>query len=418
MKIFAFPVLQISAITAIMKIEKRFSGEEHTVKHISNMIDYLKWRGDLPLSLAPFNEVDALILSMCSYVNYEGLVRKDEAPLFFDAIHAFLLMPDKFRELGILIPDEIETLADMASSCPRFHGTQVSDFVNEIDEEREMQFSALTYHLPDGSLFVAYRGTDDSLVGWKEDLNLSLDEGVPSEAAAKEYLDTVAKHYEGVIRVGGHSKGGHHALYATVYASRPTQKRILLAYSFDGPGFPLEVLISKRYAAVQEKLITFLPQSSIVGVVLAHDKSYRYIRSTGNGLYQHDPFSWEVSVDRFVYLREPSYYGKRYGGAIRSWLSSTTKDERRLVIETFSKMIAVSGVKTLKELRADGIRAFARASKYFVTMEPKSRGEFRRLFHLLIAQMNYRPKKTKAEKKPAAPTIESAILAITDGEKE
>ena len=274
-----------------------------------------------------------------------------------------------------------------------------------------MQFSALTYHLPDGSLFVAYRGTDDSLVGWKEDLNLSLDEGVPGETAAKDYLERIAKRYEGAIRIGGHSKGGHHALYAAVYASRPTQKRILLAYSHDGPGFPLEVLISKRYAAMQEKLITFLPQSSIVGVVLEHDKSYRYIRSTGDGLYQHDPFSWEVSVDKFVYLREPSHYGKRYGGAIRAWLTSTTIEERRLFVDTFSKMIAVSGAKTLKELRADGIRAFARASKYFVTMEPKNRSEFRRLFHLLIAQMNYRPKKTKAGKKTAEPSLESALLA-------
>ena len=381
------------------------------MKHISNMMDYLKWRGDLPLSLAPFNEVDALILSMCSYVNYEGLLKDDEALPFSDAIHAFLLMPDKFRELGVLIPDEIEGLADIASSCPRFHGMRVSDFVNVIDEEREMQFSALTYHLPDGSLFVAYRGTDDSLVGWKEDLNLSLDEGVPGETAAKDYLERIAKRYEGAIRIGGHSKGGHHALYAAVYASRPTQKRILLAYSHDGPGFPLEVLISKRYAAMQEKLITFLPQSSIVGVVLEHDKSYRYIRSTGDGLYQHDPFSWEVSVDKFVYLREPSHYGKRYGGAIRAWLTSTTIEERRLFVDTFSKMIAVSGAKTLKELRADGIRAFARASKYFVTMEPKNRSEFRRLFHLLIAQMNYRPKKTKAGKKTTEPSLESALLA-------
>ena len=388
------------------------------MKHISNMMDYLKWRGDLPLSLAPFNEVDALILSMCSYVNYEGLLKDDEALPFADAVHAFLLMPDKFRELGVLIPDEIEGLADIASSCPRFHGMRVSDFVNVIDEEREMQFSALTYHLPDGSLFVAYRGTDDSLVGWKEDLNLSLDEGVPGETAAKDYLERIAKRYEGAIRIGGHSKGGHHALYAAVYASRPTQKRILLAYSHDGPGFPLEVLISKRYAAMQEKLITFLPQSSIVGVVLEHDKSYRYIRSTGDGLYQHDPFSWEVSVDKFVYLREPSHYGKRYGGAIRAWLTSTTIEERRLFVDTFSKMIAVSGAKTLKELRADGIRAFARASKYFVTMEPKNRSEFRRLFHLLIAQMNYRPKKTKPGKSSAAPTIESTVLAITDGEEQ
>lgn len=403
--------MQISTATAIMKIEGYGREERAEMKHLCNMMDYLKWRGDLPLSLAPFNEVDSLILSVCSYINYEGIVKEDGTTLFSDAVHAFLLMPDKFRELGILLPDEIETLADIASLSPRFHGTRVSDFVNEIDEESEMQFSAITYHLPDGSLFVAYRGTDDSLIGWKEDLNLSLYEGIPGEKAAREYLDAVAKRYAGDIRVGGHSKGGHHAIYAAVHAARPTQKRILLAYSHDGPGFPLEVLLSKRYAAMQGKLITFLPQSSIVGVVLEHDKSYRYIRSKGEGLYQHDPFSWEVSVDRFVYLREPSHYGKRYGGAIRAFLTATTKDERRLFVETFSKMIALSGAKTLKELRADGVRAFARASKYFVTMEPKSRSEFRRLFHLLIAEMNYRPKKVKAGKKTAEPSLESALLA-------
>lgn len=381
-----------------------------TLKHLCNMMDYLKWRGDLPFSVAPFNEVDALVLSMCAFIHFDGIVPSPEEGdniLFSDAIHRFLLMPDKFRTLGLLVPGEIERLADVASVCPRFAGTRLSSYVNTVSDEMEMQFSAVTYHLPDGSLFVAFRGTDDSLAGWKEDLNLAFKETIPGESAARAYLDEVAKHYEGDIRIGGHSKGGHHAIYAAVHAARQTQKRIVTVYSNDGPGFHLETLISKRYAAMQDKLVTFLPQSSIVGVILDHDKNFRYVRSTGDGIMQHDPFSWEVAVDKFVYLRDSSSYGKKYGGALRAWLSSTTKEERRLFVETFFQMIAVSGAKTLKELRDDGIRAFARASKFFVTMDAQNRGEFRRLFHMLIGQMNYRPKKAKAGKPAtASPPIE------------
>lgn len=373
------------------------------------MMDYLKWRGDLSLTVAPFNEVDALILSMCSFIHYDGIVPSPDAEkdvLFFDAIHNFLLMPDDLRSLGLIVPSEIEKLADVASVCPRFAGTRLSSYVNKVIDEDELQFSALTYHLPDGSLFVAFRGTDDSLAGWKEDLNLAFMDTIPGEGEARHYLDGVASRYEGDIRVGGHSKGGHHAIYAAVHAARKTQKRIVAVYSNDGPGFRLETLTSRRYAAMQDKLVTFLPQSSVVGVVLEHDKNYRYIRSTGDGAMQHDPFSWEVSVDRFVYLHDATPYSKRVGGGIRAWLSATTTEERHRFIETFYKMISVSGARTLKELRKEGIRAFARATKQFVTMDAQERREFRRLFHLLVGQMNYRPKKKKAKKPQISAPIE------------
>ena len=41
---------------------------------MANLLDYLDWRGDLPLSRDPFNEVDNLILAELSFVDFGGIV--------------------------------------------------------------------------------------------------------------------------------------------------------------------------------------------------------------------------------------------------------------------------------------------------------------------------------------------------------
>lgn len=366
------------------------------MKKIYTVFDYLEWRGDLTFSKSPLNEVDSLILSMCAFINFAGIVPsfgREETIGFPEAIERFSKMPETFRRFGVLIPRETETLATVAAHCARFRGIRLSNFVNRVDEKREMQFCAVTYHLPDGSLFIAFRGTDDTLVGWKEDMDLSYRDYIPAQAEAVSYTEHVCESYPGKLRLGGHSKGGNLAIYTAVHARNEVRERLVMAYSHDGPGFQRHILESDRYREMQAKLITFIPQSSIVGVALDHDEHYHIISSAGSRLLQHDPFSWEIHGTSFVYLRERSGFGKRTARAVRNWLVSLNNEDRAFFTETFYRLLQASRKKTLTDINNDRLRTMLAAHKELRKLESKDRSRFHGILKQLVANLNRRDPK-------------------------
>lgn len=372
------------------------------MKKIYTVFDYLEWRGDLTLRQSPMNEVDNLILSMCVFINCHGIVPpygENRSVFFPEAVYTFTKMPEDFRAFGLLIPGETEKLAVLASHCARFRDVRLSDFVNTVDEETETQFCAMTYHMPDGSLFVAFRGTDDTLVGWKEDMNLSFCDKVPAQEAAVRYVENIASRYPGGIRLGGHSKGGNLSIYAAVHANAAVRDRVIMAYSNDGPGFMSGVLQSEAYRTMQKKLITFIPQSSLVGAILDHDEHYHIIRSSGNGVMQHDPFSWEVHGTSFVYLPERSSFGKRSARAARAWIADMSLDDRAFFADTVYKILRADGARTVSDFGRDKLRAIGTANRAYRRLDPATRTRFRGFIQGLIGHLNRRDKKTEPEKK-------------------
>ena len=200
-------------------------------------------------------------------------------------------------------------------------------------EEEQTQFAAVTFLLDDGTAFVAFRGTDTSMVGWKEDFNMSFMQVVPAQLMALDYVRNLQAELWQSLRLGGHSKGGNLAVFAAARSSPGMQERILEVYNHDGPGFNDYLMGDVGYQAMVPKIHTYLPQSSVIGMLLEHEEPYTVIRSRQVGLLQHDFYSWEVKGPHFVPVEEITAGSRFLNGTVKNWLSGMTVQERSQVVD-------------------------------------------------------------------------------------
>ena len=320
-----------------------------------NLMDYLEWRGDLTFSEAPLNEVDNLAFCLLSYVDLDGIVPADprmgKVTLRAAAAEYFFSHPESGdRPLGLIIPADILILFRRMAHTRRFRDLELTGFVSEISEERQTQFAALTLLLPEEGVFVAFRGTDDTLVGWKEDFNLSVMEEVPAQRRAAEYLNALDLPPDTPLYVGGHSKGGNLAVWGAVHADERVRERIKRVYSNDGPGFSEGTVESEAYRNLASRIRVFLPEDSLVGLLLEHDESYTVVKSNRKGLFQHDGLSWEVLGGQFLRAEGLSHVGLRNDTVVRERIDAMTREERREFIRLMFNLLESTGAKTLTDL--------------------------------------------------------------------
>ena len=320
-----------------------------------NLMDYLEWRGDLTFAEAPLNEVDNLAFCLLSYVDLDGIVpsdpRKGKVSLRAAAAEYFFSHPESAdRPLGLIIPSDILILFRRMAHTRRFRDLELTGFVSEISEERQTQFAALTLRLPDESAFVAFRGTDDTLVGWKEDFNLSVMEEVPAQRRAAEYLNALDLPPDTPLCVGGHSKGGNLAVWGAVHADEAVRGRIKKVYSNDGPGFSKGTVESEAYRSLASRILVLLPEDSLVGLLLEHDESYTVVKSNRKGLFQHDGLSWEVLGGQFLRAEGLSQVGVRNDTVVRERIDAMTREERQEFIRLMFNLLESTGAKTLTDL--------------------------------------------------------------------
>ena len=233
-----------------------------------------------------------------------------------------------------------------------------------------------------GAKYVVFRGTDDTLVGWKENFNMSFMHPVPSQMEAVEYLEYVAEKTKGKILLGGHSKGGNLAVYAAVKASKATQERIAAVYSNDAPGFDTEFIGGEDYKAVRDRIYTFVPQSSVVGMLLEHEESYTVVKSRSAGLLQHNGFSWEVMGGSFVKLDDVDEESKLIDRSIKDWLVQMSSEERAAVIDSIYEAISATNAKTLTDLSQDKIKIV----KAWNSMDNDARNQVRRCINIVFGK--------------------------------
>ena len=311
---------------------------------MANIMDYLAWRGDIAFAYSPFNDLDSLVLASLSYLNYPAA----SAPV---------------HELGVQLPSvdqkqfafvhECRALLSAAAMTERFAGVQVQHPVAVTDPERDMQFAAVTFALPDGSHYVGFRGTDSTIVGWREDFNMAFESPVPAQSAALTYLKEAAAMTEGPLILGGHSKGGNLAVYAAAHADPILQSRIRLVYSFDGPGLDDATMASQGYAAIARRIRSFIPQQSVVGLLLAYHPDYTVVKSTGVGLLQHDSFTWQVLGTDFIAVTELDVSSQLVDQTVHAWLSKVSPEKRRIFFNTIFDLLEATGANTVKELVKD-----------------------------------------------------------------
>lgn len=358
-----------------------------------NMLDYLDWRGDLSFSAAPFCEVDNLIFSMLSFVDFSPSLSPDPVGVPVKLADAWETVREKYPEgqnFGEIVPRQVNTLFEKAAASARFREVYAAGFRNVIEESEITQFAAVTFILPDDSLFIAFRGTDDSLVGWREDFCLSYTYPVKAQQLAAAYVGEMAAVYSGPIRIGGHSKGGNLAVYGASFAPEHVRRRISAAYSNDGPGFLAEIIASPEFLAAEPKIVTFVPQSSVIGMLLGHNESYRVIESTaGNGIQQHDPFTWIVRGPHFRHLGELSAEGRRNSDVLAEWLEGISAENRRKFTDTVFGLLASTGAKTVSDLSADILGKLGTLAKSYTELDKDARDNL--VFFLKkLAEVNIR----------------------------
>lgn len=307
---------------------------------MSNLFDYVAWRGDLTFGNAPLCPADALVFSMIAYMNFDGLVPqspREEPVRLADVAKAYFARP------GVQRPgfeSKHERMLRLLADSARFGPLRMLAAQKTLDRQTGMQFAAVSFLLPGQNLFVAFRGTDDTLIGWKEDFRMSYECPVPAQIEAKRYLSEVAgAHPLRRIFVGGHSKGGNLAVYASIHAGDEVRYRIRTVFNHDGPGFFDGTVASEAYAEMRPRIETYMPQSSIVAVLLEHDTSYKIVKSSSKGLLQHDGYTWEVLGADFVYTDERTAFGKRTAAIVDHFVSTTSPERRRRFCEALFSVL-------------------------------------------------------------------------------
>jgi hypothetical protein len=231
---------------------------------MQNMMDYLEWRGDLTFEQDGFNEVDNLIMSSLAYLEFDGIVSSEvnlNAVSLSDIEKQNSSRIDAFVQLSHNpFFKRLPELFHKAAQSQRYRDVKLSGYVNEINQKQSEQFSAVVFSINSGLHFIAFRGTDDTIVGWKEDFQMSFRDVVPAQKQAVAYLNRVCPQLEGKLYAGGHSKGGNLAVYAAAYADRETSDRLIAIYNDDGPGFQSKVIQSTGYRRILGRICTLLPR--------------------------------------------------------------------------------------------------------------------------------------------------------------
>ena len=346
---------------------------------MANLLDYLDWRGDLTLEQAPFNEVDNLILAELSFVDFKGIVpppgEGDSVPLhqaaeaFFDTIPA-----GETIDMGVLVPAAIPDMLRKMAASRRFRDMKLNCFVSWLDTEKAEQFAALTIETGDGLLYLSFRGTDDTLAGWKEDFLLACLPEIPAQKMAVQYVRDVARQYPRKrLRLGGHSKGGNLAVYAGVFCPESVQKRMIAVWSNDGPGFHTDLLDLPEHRRIADRIYSIVPKSSVVGMLLEHEEDYTVVDSNQLGFMQHDGFSWQVLGDHFVKLRQMTRQAHFTDQELREWVHGLTVEQRENFVGALFDVLSASGAVTLTDLKDDSFKAVGAMVKAMKDLDKETR---------------------------------------------
>ena len=327
--------------------------------------DYIKWRGDLTFSQDGFNMIDNLVLSCISYVEMDEVFnassQKEMTLQEITDIYFKKVFPKKSFRDGSILKDAPITLKAI-SKTGRYKSIKVRNYVSKNDVKKTLQFAAMEFVLPDDTSYIAYRGTDDSIVGWKEDFRLATSE-VEAEKEAVKYLNEVAEDSSGKLRVGGHSKGGHLALYAVAKCNQAVRDRVKNIYSNDGPGFMKKVAQSKAIKDVTPRLVSIVPEDTVVGLLMEPVGKFIVVKSKATALAQHNLATWCIEGKKLVTTKEVSKTAKLIDTTLKENISKMSPKELDEFVDNLFAIFEATGALTLTELKSSGLKGLQALSK-------------------------------------------------------
>lgn len=349
---------------------------------MADYYEYLTWRGDLPFETVPFNEVDSAILAEISYFPYDLLgIRADTVTTLQDAVEALLQVPD----LEEKIPRHHWKLLQALPGCDRFLHLPVLQFRNIFDESHVVQFAVITIQLKEELYYVSFRGTNHTLTGWQEDFNMAIEFPVPAQKLAAIYLNGLGEKLRGDFLVGGHSKGGNLAVYAGAFCNPELKSRIRTIYNFDGPGFESWVMSQPEYLQIADRIHTFVPQSSIIGMLLEQAEGYQVVHSTeSGGMAQHRMQSWEIKRDHFVKLESVTNKSLFMDSAITEWIHSMDYSRRKAFVEVLFRLLKDADIKAVSDISPKKIGQMMSMVKVLAGMDPEVRNQMTSAIMALI----------------------------------
>lgn len=296
-----------------------------------NLVTYVK-RNTATFTEAPFNDVDALVLSWLSYFTYPDYLKGEKSVKIKD-FKDLPLLPDKLAYEKTFNPKTSKRLFNLLMQSRRFSNVALYDFHEDLDEALEKQFAALSVKVSKDLICVAFRGTDFSFAGVKEDLNLAYDYPVPSQVSALEYLtDAINKTLFSKVVVAGHSKGGNLAVYAASELNQSLQPALLKVYNFDGPGFIKDVYEEEGYKRIQDKILKIIPDSSFIGMLLETKENFQIVKSRTVSFLQHNPFTWIIKNDGFAFFDKRSKSSMKLERALNEWIRGLSVEERKRIV--------------------------------------------------------------------------------------
>lgn len=326
---------------------------------MAGMFDYLDWRGDLTFDEAEFNEVDSMILAWLSYAALDGIVPAECSETDTITIEKASEQFSKTHDVNRILREHVSftktsvLMLQKLAASNRFRNLKLTGFVNQIDYKKETQFCAMTVLLQKNRYAVVFRGTDDNLISWKEDFNMSFLPIIPAQNMALSYLEGVADRIRGKVYVCGHSKGGNLAVYAGVRASYRTRRKIMEIYNHDGPGFYDLNSLGDAFEEMLPKIHSFVPETAVVGMLLEPVGEHNVVKSSNKGLLQHDAMSWEVLGPNFVTVNSVSDTSRMVNDILKNWLRETSNEERATFVDTLYKILDASQAKNLDDLNAE-----------------------------------------------------------------
>ena len=343
-----------------------------------NIIDYLNWRGDLSFKQDKINEVDAIILSRFSYLPFKDIK--------MEKIESIEDISNKMRDLSLnkFIWKEDKEFIIKLGQTKRFKNLIITDYQEILDIEAQKQFAAVVIWLPKGYKYISFRGTDMSLVGWKEDFNMSFMQNIPSQLEAVKYLNEIGSRYRSKLIVGGHSKGGNLSVYASMFCKDRIKKRIVEIINADGPGFDESVFNTENYIKILDKLNTYIPQSSIIGRLLEHDEDYEIIYSTQKGIMQHDIYSWQVNATNLVRIPNLTDDSQFVNKVVRDWLKNTTPEQRKNFVNVIYDILVTTEAKSVNDFGIDTLRKVSTVIKSYKNINKEERKEIETIIKLMI----------------------------------
>lgn len=320
---------------------------------MKNIIDYVAQEYENFFDKT-FNTVDSLVLSQFAYLNFDGLV-PNISDLSRPVKIGEITLKENHNNLTKGIRDSVSNLKliQALANSPRFSNVEITFYVNKTDFHVEKQFSAITYLLEDGTAYIAFRGTDSSFVGWKEDFNMAFISPIPSQEEGVKYVNAVAKMIFCDLKIGGHSKGGNIAVYSAIKCNELIKGRITHIFSHDGPGFNDEIFLSQEYLSMKERIHKTIPQSAIIGMLMQNQEKYTVVKSNRFWFMQHDPFSWLINGCEFHNVKTVNSGALFMNKTLNNWISSIDDSKRELFADTLYHVMKASGALSFYDLTVD-----------------------------------------------------------------